>query len=112
GLLRWFVAADARYAWKAHREPRLVTLRRMDRIEGDFEHEQFLDLAHRAEAIQRVVAHELVEPFQLLVGEARISLAHRQQLARVGPASEGIIRIEARTAPVAALRIHHHAVGS
>src|SRR3546814_20022424 len=37
--------------------------------------------------------------------------AHRQQLASVGPAAERIIRIEARAPTVAALRIHHHAVG-
>src|SRR3546814_2898863 len=65
----------------------------------------------RTEAIEGVVAHEFVEPLQLLVGEARIGLAHRQQLASVGPAAERIIRIEARAPTVAALRIHHHAVG-
>src|SRR3546814_10776990 len=65
----------------------------------------------RTEAIEGVVAHEFVEPLQLLVGEARIGLAHRQQLGSVGPAAERIIRIEARAPTVAALRIHHHAVG-
>src|SRR3546814_17468193 len=40
-----------------------------------------------------------------------IGLAHRQQFPRVGPAAEGIVRIEARAAAIAALRIQHHAIG-
>src|SRR3546814_8012794 len=75
--------------------PRLVTFRGVDRVEGDFEHERLFDLAHRAKAVQRVVAHELVEPFELLVGETRIGFADGQQLAFVGPAAEAIVRIEA-----------------
>ena len=49
-----------------------------------------------------------------IVGEAGICLADGQQLAPLrrgrGPAAEGVVRIEARALPVAALRIHHHAV--
>ena len=58
-----------------------MALALVDRIEGDFEHQGLLDLADRAEALDRVVADEAVEPFQLLVGEAEIGLADRQQLA-------------------------------
>ena len=67
--------------------PDLWRLREVDRIEGDFEHQGLLDLADRAEALDRVVAHEPVEPFQLLVGEAEIGLADRQQLARLASSS-------------------------
>src|SRR3546814_19733809 len=62
-------------------------------------------------SVDRVVADEFVEPLELFVGEARIGLAHRQQFPRVGPAAEGIVRIEARAAAIAALRIQHHAIG-
>src|SRR3546814_10183169 len=51
----------------------------------------------RTEAIEGVVAHEFVEPLQLLVGEARIGLAHRQQLASVGPADRKSTRLNSIT---------------
>jgi hypothetical protein len=70
--------------------PDLWRLLSVDRIEGDLEHQALLDLAHRAEALDRVAADEAVEPFQLLVGEAEIGLADRQQLA-FGPAAEGVV---------------------
>ena len=85
----------------------------MDRIEGDFEDQLLLDLADRAEAADRVVAHEAVEPFQLLVGEAEIGLADRQQLAAalLGPAAERVIRVIGRALAAAARGVHQHAIG-
>ena len=61
----------------------------VDRIEGDFEHQRFLHLADRAEALDRLVADEPVEPFQFLVGEAEIGLADRQQVAGLGAIGDG-----------------------
>ena len=40
-------------------------------------------LAHRAEAVDGVAAHEAVDLDQLLVGEAEIGLADRHQLVAV-----------------------------
>ena len=45
------------------------------------------DLAHRAEAVDGVAAHEAVDLHQLLVGEAEIGLADRHQLVAVSPSS-------------------------
>ncbi len=61
----------------------------------------------------RVVAHEPVEPFQLLVGEAEIGLADRQQLAAalLRPAAERVIRIIRGALAAAARRVHQHAIG-
>ena len=67
--------------------PDLWRRRAMHAIEGDLEHELGLDLAHRAEAVHRVVAHEAVELAQLLVGEAEIGLADRHELGLAGLAS-------------------------
>src|SRR3546814_251991 len=69
------------------------------------------DLPHRAEAVDGAVPHEPVEEDQFLVGKAGIGLAHRQKLAVFGPASECVIGIIARSLAVAALGIHHHAIG-
>src|SRR3546814_7247677 len=55
--------------------------------------------------------HEPVEEDQFLVGKAGIGLAHRHKLAVFGPASECVIGIIARSLAVAALGIHHHAIG-
>src|SRR4051812_4503589 len=93
GFGRRLVGADPRDAGKAHGEAGFVALAGVDRIEGDLEHQALLDLAHRAEALDGVGAHPTVEPFQLLVGEAEIGLADRQQLAARCPAAEGVIRI-------------------
>ena len=62
---------------------------------------------------ERVVADEAVEPFQLLVGEAEIGLADRQQLAArlLGPAAEGVIGIVGRALAAAARGVHQHAIG-
>ena len=49
-----------------------------------------VDLAHRAERLDGVVADAAVELQQLLVGEAGIGLAHRHQL--VGPCRRGARR--------------------
>src|SRR5471032_553317 len=111
----WFVSAYAIYAGKAQRHARLVPCRTRDAVEGHFEHELLLDLAHRAEAVGRVVAHPFVEPAQLLVGEPEIGLADRRQLARARavfpPGAERVVGIEGAALSVAALGIHHHAVG-
>src|SRR5204862_535498 len=66
---------------------------------------------NRAEPLDRMVAHEPVEPFQLLVGEAEIGLADRKQLAGLAPAAERVIRIIRRALAAAADGIHQHAIG-
>ena len=111
GLVRRLVGADSADAREAHREAGLVARARVDRIEGDFEHQALLDLAHRPEALDRVAADPAVEPLQLLVGEAEIGLADRKQLTLVGPAAERVVAVVARALARAALRIHQHAIG-
>ncbi len=67
-----------------------------------------------SEALDRVVAHELVDLLQLLVGEAEIGLAHRGQrtLSEIvlAPDPEGVVGIEAGPLAVAALGVHQHRV--
>src|SRR5436309_1806055 len=75
------VGADAADPREAHCEAGFVPPRFVDRIEGDFEDQALVGLADRSEAIDRVGADMVIEPFQLLVGEAEIGLAHGQQLA-------------------------------
>ena len=60
--------------------PDLCARRAMHRIERHLEHELGLDLAHGPETVHRVIAHERVELSQLLVGEAEIGLADRNEL--------------------------------
>ena len=74
---------------KAHRDPGLVARRALDAFKGDLQHEaeihRRLDRPHRPEPVYRVVAHEFVELFQLVIREAEIGLAHRHQRAFIGP---------------------------
>ena len=86
-------------------------------LEGDLQHQSAFhpvaDLAHRAEALDRVVADVAVELGQLRVGEAVIGLADRHQLGAalaVPPDAEGVVGIERRALSVAALGIHHHGI--
>src|SRR3546814_15599010 len=55
-----------------------------------------------------------VQPFQFLVSETEIGLAHRQQIgALIGiavPAAEGEVGIEGGALTIPALRVHEHAV--
>src|SRR5206468_1698512 len=95
-------AADPR---KAHGEAGLVARARMDRVEGHFEDQALLDLAHRTETLDRVPADPSVEPFQLLVGEAEIGFAHRKQLILFCPAAERVIAVVARSFSRAALGV-------
>ena len=63
--------------------------RALQAFEGDLEHQALVrlvrHLAHRAEALDGVAAHEAVDLLQLLVGEAEIGLADRHQLVAVSP---------------------------
>src|SRR6185503_6149606 len=111
GLSRRFVDPDSADARKAHGEARFVTAALVDRIERDFEDESFLDLADRAEALDRVPPNPPVEPFQFLIGEAEIGLADRKQLSRLGPAAESVIAVIARSLPRPALGVHEDAIG-
>ena len=81
---------DAR---KAHRHSRFVAGRAVDAVEGDFEDDLRRHLAHRPVTLHGVVADPAVEALQLLVGEARIGLADRHQLAAM-PGAEGVVGIE------------------
>src|SRR5689334_15696935 len=65
-----FVSPYAIDAREAHGQPRLVSGRAADAVEGDFEHQLRRHLADRPEAVGGVVAHPFVEPAQFLVGEA------------------------------------------
>src|SRR5690242_14424196 len=97
GLIRRFVDANAADAGEAHRQTGLVPGARVDRIEGDLQHQALLDLAHRSEALDRVTADPAIEPFQLLVGEAEIGLPDGEQLAAFRPAAERIVAVIARS---------------
>ena len=87
GLARRLVPAQPADARKAHREPGLVPGRALQPFERDLQHQALVglvhDLAHRAEAVDGVAAHEAVDLDQLLVGEAEIGLADRHQLVAV-----------------------------
>src|SRR6185312_9006727 len=93
GFTRRFISPYAIDPREAHGHPGLVAGRAGDAVEGDLQHQLRFDLAHWPEAVGGVVAHPLVEPAQLLVGEAEIGLADRRQLARaavVAPAAERV----------------------
>src|SRR3546814_18903504 len=68
----------------------------------------------RSEAIDRMTTDIAVQPFQFLVSETEIGLAHRQQIgALIGiavPAAEGEVGIEGGALTIPALRVHEHAV--
>ena len=71
------------------------------------------DLAHRAEALDGVAAHEAVDLDQLFVGKAEIGFAHRHKLIAgraCGPDPEGVIGIEGRALAMTALGIHQHGI--
>ena len=53
--------------------PDLCRVERCTEFESDLEHELGLHLAHGPETVHRMAAHEAVELFQLLVGEAEIA---------------------------------------
>src|SRR5690606_15859081 len=100
-----------------HRYPGLVPRRAVEAFEGDLHHEPRLTRRrhrpHRAEAVDRVVAHVFVDQPQLLVGETEIGLADRHELSTflaLVPDAEGEIRIEARALAVSALGIHEHRI--
>src|SRR4029077_4417885 len=84
GLGRWLVPADAIDPGKAHGDAGSMPRRALQALECDFEHEPGMrlmpDLANGTETVDGVVAHEAVELFQLLVGEAEIGFADRHQL--------------------------------
>ena len=86
-----FVPANARNALKAHSKARTVAFRPVQPLEGDFQHQHGLgsirDFAHRAEAIDGIRAHELVELGKLGVDEAEIGFADRSQPLAI-PAGE------------------------
>ena len=72
---------------KAHGDAGFVPGRALQALERDFQHQALVGLvrhlAHRAEALDGVVAHVAVDLLQLLVGEAEIGLADRHQLVAV-----------------------------
>src|SRR6185369_11824936 len=106
----WFVGANPADSREAHRQAGFVARAGVDRIEGDFEYQAFLDLAHRAETFDGMATDPPVEPFQFLVGEPEIGFADRQQIAAIGPAAEGVIAVVARAFARAALGVHQHAI--
>src|SRR4051812_38839177 len=83
GFPRRLVPADTIDAGKAHGDARLVAGGALQAFEGDLQHQTEALVsahgAHGSEAFYRVVAHELVQALQLLVGETEIGLAHRRQ---------------------------------
>src|SRR5437868_959411 len=105
GLSRRFVdpyPADPR---ESHRQAGLVPAALVDRIEGDLEHQALFDLAHRPEPLDRMAADPAVEPLELLIGEAEISLADRRQFAFFRPAAESVVAVIAGAFARAALRV-------
>src|SRR5262245_12055261 len=98
------VSANAVDARESHGLARLVPGRAGDAVASDLPLQFRGDLAHRAKAVGRVVAHPFVEPTQLLVGEAEIGLPDRRQLLLafdLAPAAERIVRIEGAALAVA-----------
>src|SRR5262249_22586992 len=117
GLAWRLVPAQAIDAGKAHRQPRFVAARSLQAFERHFEHETLVglvhNLAHGAETVDGIAAHEPVDCAKLGIGEAEIRLADRNQLvATLGaaPDAERIVGIERRALAAAALRIHEHCV--
>ncbi len=91
-----------------------MACRAVDALEGDFQHEAKILFGahgtHRPEALDRVVAHELVEDFELRIGEAEIGFSDRHELVALGrlcPDAEGEVGIIARPLAMAALRVKH-----
>src|SRR5437763_772122 len=111
GFICRLVGSDSADARETHRQPRLVARAAMNRIERDFEDQALLDFADWAKALNRVTANPPVEPFQFLVGEAEIGLAHRQKFPRLGPAPERVIAVKAGALAGATLGVHQHAIG-
>ncbi|MNR16856.1 hypothetical protein D3C85_1334860 [compost metagenome] len=117
-LLCRLVPADAADAGKSHGHAGLVAFGPLQALEGDLEHQAELarrrDGADGAETLDRVLAHELVELFQLFVGEAEIGLAHRGEhvdaVGVLGPDPEGVVGVEARALAVTALGVHQDGV--
>ena len=71
------------------------------------------DLTHRTEPLQRVAADKPIDLNELLVGEAEIGFAHRNQNISIftpGPNSERIVGIIRGPLAVAALRVHQNRV--
>ena len=90
--------------------PDLCRVERWTLSKATSKHQPRLDLAHRAEAVDGVVADPAVQQPQLLVGEAEIGLADRHQARR--PARRRTCsRNKGRPLAVTALRIHQHRVG-
>src|SRR3546814_970682 len=75
----------------------------MDGIKGDFEYQALVLFTNRPEPMDRMTADIAVQPFQFLVSETEIGLAHRQQIgALIGiavPAAEGEVGIEGGALP-------------
>src|SRR4029434_807429 len=93
GLMRRLVARSADDPREAHGKTRLMPGRLVDGLEGNLEDKASIDLANRAEAVDRVVAHVAVEPLELLISAAEVGLADGKQLLAFGPAAEGIIAV-------------------
>src|SRR3954454_3868177 len=117
GVARRLVPAQPADARKAHRDTGFVPRRSLQALEGDFQHQALLrlvhDVANRTELLGGIAADEAVDLQQLLVGEAEIGLADRNELiARVAgrPYTERVVRVVGRALAVAALRIHQHRV--
>ena len=112
GLARGLVPAQAADPREAHGDAGLVAGGALQALEGHLEDQAVVrlgaDRADRAEAFDGVVADELVDLLQLLVGEAEIGLADRGEDAGAGvvegPDPEGVVGVEAGAFAVAAPR--------
>jgi hypothetical protein len=87
GFLDRLVDAPAQHAREAHGDARLVARRALDRLEAELEDQRRRDAAHRAELLERRAPHDRVDLADLLVGEARVRLRERHELAALGPSS-------------------------
>ena len=100
-------------AGEAHGHARFVAGGAVEALEGDLQHQAVFLVgfyrAHRAEAVDRVVAGETVDLFQFFVREAEIGLADGDQFVAavfaLAPDAERVVRIEAGSLAVAALGV-------
>src|SRR5437660_3589693 len=84
GIFRRLVPANAVDAREAQSDAGFVPARPVDALECNLENQalvaRIFDFAHRAKAVDRVIADVAIELREFFIGNARIGLADRHQL--------------------------------
>src|SRR5947209_8367359 len=101
GIFRRLIPANAVDARESQSDAGFVPARPVDALECNLENQalvaRIFDFAHRAKAVDRVIADIAIELRQLFIGDAGIGLADRHQLfavPAVAPDSESIVRVK------------------